>query len=273
MMDSVIETARMHLSTDYFPLAPDLVGFEPITLGELIHSDAKLLIRKEKKFLMTFEQCRKLLSSLHGAYRVLEIDNNRVGKYETLYYDTESFTTYLQHHNGKSHRYKLRSRHYFSTKETYLEVKERQNTGRTVKKRLETGTTQELTDSGPASFLRSVFPYDFTLFRPVLTTACNRVTLVSNDLTERVTLDLFLSFQSNHAGYSYPGVVVGEIKYDRDLSLSQAFSTLKKMGIRKTSFSKYCLGVSLLYTDQKCNRFKSLQMKVNKLTRGGNLPW
>jgi hypothetical protein len=247
-----------------------LAVFETITLDELRNSDARLMSRREKKFLMTFEQWSGLISGLTSSYRALEIKDTRIGRYETLYYDTESFTTYLQHHNGKANRFKLRFRHYCSTDETYLEVKERQNTGRTVKKRMETDGIPELSAKGPKAFLKSSFPYDSSGFHPVLTTKYSRVTLVSNDLRERITFDLFPSFCQNGTTYSYPGVVVGEIKYDRSLFLSPGLTALRMMGIRKSGFSKYCIGVSLLYNGQKHNRFKPLQLRLEMLSMGGN---
>lgn len=250
-------------------LSLELAVFEEITLEELRNSDAQLQSRRERKFLMTFEQCVYLISGLTGSYRALEIEHSRVGRYETRYYDTESFMTYLQHHNGKGHRFKLRFRHYCSTDKTYLEVKERQNTGRTVKKRLETKGTVELTTKGPSTFLESAFPYDFREFHPVLTTGYNRVTLVSKDCRERITFDTGLSFSNNETFFSFPGVVVGEIKYDRSLFMSPGLAGLKILGIRKTRFSKYCIGVSLLYTGQKQNEFKPVRNRLEALSNAG----
>jgi hypothetical protein len=247
-----------------------LAAFETITLDELGKSDAHLMSRREKKFLMTFEQFISLVSDLTRSYRALEINNSQIGRYDTLYYDTDSFTTYLQHHNGKANRFKLRLRHYCSTDETYLEVKERQNTGRTVKKRFKTDGIPELSETGPKTFLSSSFPYDSSEFHPVLTTQYSRVTLVSKDLRERITFDLCPSFCQNGTTYSYPGVVVGEIKYDRSNFMSPGLAALRTLGIRKTRFSKYCIGVSLLYNGQKHNRFKQVQRYLEMLATGGN---
>ncbi len=246
-----------------------LASFERITIDELRNSDAQLLSRREKKFLMTFEQCVGLISGLTRSYRALDIEDSRVGRYETMYYDTESFMAYLQHHNGKANRFKLRFRHYCSTDETYLEVKERQNTGRTVKKRIETDGIPDLSAKGPKTFLDAAFPYDSGMFHPVLTTGYNRATLVSNNSQERITFDLCPSFCRDGTTYSYPGVVVGEIKCNRSFLKSPGLALLRKMGIRKTAFSKYCIGVSLLYAGQKQNRFKPLRLRLETLSRGG----
>ena len=39
--------------------------------------------------------------------------------------------------------------------------------------------------------------------------------------------------------------------------------------VRDTSFSKYCMGVSLLYPDVKHNKFKAQQRLVARLMQGG----
>ncbi|MDD1720344.1 MAG: hypothetical protein LUQ25_09815, partial [Methanoregulaceae archaeon] len=88
-------------------LSAALGAFEGISLEELKNSDATLLSRKEKKFLMSYEQAVHLIAGLAGSYLALEIEDARIGRYETLYYDTDTFMTYLWHHNGKANRYKL----------------------------------------------------------------------------------------------------------------------------------------------------------------------
>ncbi|HDS63361.1 MAG TPA: polyphosphate polymerase domain-containing protein [Methanofollis liminatans] len=250
-------------------IAAALEAFEPITLDDLKNSDANLLDRTETKFLMTADRFVQILSDLGDAYRVLTIEGARQGRYETEYYDTDSFLTYLQHHNGRATRYKLRFRHYLSSDTTFLEVKEKRNTGRTVKKRLETDGLPELSDPGPGTFLAESFPYDAGAFHPVLLTAYDRITLVARDHAERLTFDLNLTFDNGMERRSYPRVVIGEIKHDRALRRSPAMTALGRAGVRKTGFSKYCIGVSLLYTGLKHNRFKRNLLFLEKLSSEG----
>lgn len=253
------------------PTFAALSGFDGISLGELDHSDARLLERRERKFLMTLGQCTELITGLSGSYRVLEIDRSRMGRYETIYYDTDTFLTYLQHHNGKGNRFKVRFRHYFSSDETYLEIKEKRNTGRTVKKRMETDRDASISARGPKKFLTSVLPLDSNDLHPVLATEYTRITLVSQDLRERITFDSYLTFRNQTEEVSYPGIVIGEIKYERSLMMTPVIAALKKLGIRDTSFSKYCIGVSLLYSEQKHNGFKPQRMLLEKLSNRGSL--
>jgi hypothetical protein len=251
---------------------PELDRFDVISLEDLKNSDASLLSRKERKFLMTRDQFTDLLSGLDDSYRVLEVENAVLSGYSTEYYDTDSFLTYLQHHNGKATRHKLRVRHYQSSDETYLEVKEKRNTGQTVKTRIrmdEYDGPRMTEEPDVEAFLASDFPYDFRDFHPVLTTDYTRVTLVSRDHPERMTFDLGLRFQTDSRSYAFPEVVVGEIKHNCPLRESPAGAALREMGIRDTSFSKYCMGVSLIYCGMKHNRFKPNMLLLEKLSAQG----
>jgi len=250
-------------------IAPALEAFDPITLDELKGSEAQLLDRTESKFLMSLGQFARLLPDLSASYRVLTIEGSKAGRYETEYYDTDSFLTYLQHHNGKATRYKLRFRHYLSSDMTFLEIKEKRNTGRTVKKRLETDGLPEFSEPGPSGFLAKAFPYDFRAFHPVLLTEYDRITLVSIEHAERLTFDLNLTFSNDRERRSYPNVVIGEIKHDRALRQSPAMNALSRVHVRKTGFSKYCIGVSLLYAELKHNRFKKNLLYLEKLSADG----
>jgi hypothetical protein len=261
MMQSHQECAR--------DLAARLEGFDPITLDELKDSEAQLLTRTETKFLMTVEQCAAILSDLRESHRVLTVGGSRTGRYETQYYDTDAFLTYLQHHNGRANRYKLRFRRYLSSGMTFLEVKKKKNAGRTVKKRLETDGLPDLSEPEPSAFLTESLPADVRAFHLVLTTTYDRITLVSRDCRERITLDLDLSFGNGKETRTYPNVVVGEIKHDRALHGSPAKDAFRRAGVRESSFSKYCIGVSLLYPALKHNMFKENLLFLERLSSEG----
>lgn len=257
-------------SANTFPeLDASLEKYEPITLDELKDSDAGLLSRKERKFLMNKKQFQEVLASLSGSYRVLEVDGARTSGYQNKYYDTDSFLTYLQHHNGKANRYKLRVRHYLSSGETYLEIKQKRNTGTTIKKRIRLEEHAELCDPKPDAFLHSNFPYDYREFHPVLMTRYTRVTLVANDHPERITFDTQLSFQANGEAVSYPELVICEIKHNCPLRMSPAGAALRRAGVRSSGFSKYCIGIALTCHSMKHNRFKPKLMLLDHLCPGG----
>lgn len=247
--------------------------FEGISLTGLEEAKAQLMTRMESKHLMTRAQCKKLVQALGGSYRVLEIQDTRVGRYDTMYYDTPSFLSYLLHHNGKSDRYKLRLRHYDSSGETYLEVKKKDNKGITEKSRMKTTWPRTGFLPQQVAFLRSALPFDCLEFHPVIRTLYKRFTLVSTASPERITFDMGISFDDGKRVVSYPDLVIGEIKYEKSTKNSVALQTIHAMGIRKRAFSKYCIGVSLLYSWLKHNRFKENLLYLSRFTSGGGVPW
>jgi len=251
----------------------DLIeGYESITLSWLEDTKAQLMTRVESKHVMTLAQCRNLVQSLGGSYRILEIQGKRIGRYETMYYDTPEFLSYYQHHNGKANRYKLRFRHYDASDETFLEVKKKDNKGETEKNRMKTCGFASGFLPAQVEFLRSVLPYDCRSFIPVIRTIYNRITLVSTNSAERITFDTDLAFDNGTRVIAYPDLVIGEIKYEKGTKNSPALHALHEMGIRKRGFSKYCIGVSLLYDWLKHNRFKENLLFLSRISAGGGVP-
>lgn len=247
-------------------VASAIEEYIPITLEELNKSDASLMSRRESKFLMSFDQCLGLLGGLSGDYMVLDVYNCRMSGYETEYYDDDEFTTYYHHHNGKSSRYKLRYRHYLSSDERYIEVKEKKNTGVTNKKRIDITDISGITEEEYDRFLRTSFPFNYHLYHPVISVEYRRVTLVSKKMNERITLDFDLSFRSDDESFAFPQVVICEVKCDKNVHGSKALSRIRSLGIRQRSFSKYCIGMSLIYKELKHNRFKPNLLYLSKIS-------
>jgi len=241
---------------------------DAISLSEIEDKKVQLFTRIESKHLMTIGQCKELVQRISDSYRVLEIRSVRIGRYETMYFDDDSFRTYIQHHNGKGNRYKLRLRYYKSSDETYLEVKKKSNKGSTEKRRMKTRWAQTGFLPEQERFLRTTFPYDFQEYRPVLRTEYDRFTLVSNEFPERITFDTDISFKNFQRGVSYPEFVIGEIKHDKSVKNSPAQSAVRTMGIKEKAFSKYCTGVALLYDRLKHNRFKPNLLILARLFPG-----
>jgi len=255
------------------PVLSSLVSrFEDISLVGMEEENALLMSRMENKYIMTLAQCRNLVRALTGSFRVLEIKGKRIGRYTTVYYDTPAFVTYYAHHNGKKNRFKLRLRHYDSSGETFLEVKKKNNKGKTDKSRMKTAWTPGVFHPDQEEFLRSALPCDWTTFHPVVRTIYDRITLVAKDSPERITLDTGISFDDGRRTFMYPGVVIGEIKYEKSIRNSPALSNIHRMGIRRRGFSKYCTGASLLYERLKSNRFKENLLFLSRLDCRGGVP-
>lgn len=107
--------------------------FETITLDEM--RDIRLMNRIDTKFVTTVPVLRRLLELASDEYYVQQVDGEVIAPYYTLYYDTEDCAMYNRHEVGHLERQKLRVRSYLHVGINYLEVKTKNNHGRTKKKR------------------------------------------------------------------------------------------------------------------------------------------
>lgn len=239
--------------------------FGRISLEET-NKKASLLDRVESKYLLSGAQYGRLLGELAGSYSVLEAYGTTVSSYVTSYYDDDGYTLYYQHHNGHSDRYKLRMRHYLSSGENYLEVKHRTNRGATLKSRI---NTDGIGDREVRRFLTEKFPYEISGFRPVLTTVYTRMTLVSDEGSERITFDTDLRFiGADGRSYDCGDLIIAESKHER-LANTPAQKKMKELSVRKASFSKYCVGTALLNRNLKSNRFKPKLLYLSRASATG----
>jgi len=225
-----------------------------------------LMDRMDVKYLLTLAQLRLGLSLLSRDYWVLTINDARLSGYETLYFDTPDFALYLQHHNGRRQRYKVRARHYLETNRSFFEIKFKTGNGRTRKHRIE--TARPLLDDGPemttvlAAWQLPLAPANLI---PTLTNKFSRITLVGKHHPERVTLDLNLQFQANGRAVTLPGLVVAEIK-QVGLPRASVFARhMRAFHLSPVSFSKYCIGAAWLYPHLKRNHFKPVLQLVQQL--------
>jgi len=241
--------------------------FQSIGLSEMEH--ASLQDRKESKYLLTADQAWDLISHLPETYRVFEVDGQRVQTYSTTYYDSPNLNLYLTHHNGNKPRYKVRTRSYVSSNLNFLEVKEKTNTGRTIKHRLQTEGLVTKLGSDLREFFSSCLPYDYSQFRPVLKNEYRRITLVSTTNPERITLDVDLSYHTDSTDLALPEIVIAELKRSNTLSSSPAYDYLNSMRIKPKGFSKYCIGISFLYGNLiKHNNFNMTLRLLQKMMHG-----
>lgn len=243
-----------------------LACFEPISLAEMEH--VTLLNRTDTKYVMRVSQLQQALARLTGQYRVLETADTRLSQYQTLYYDTPDFTLYRQHHNGLRSRYKVRVREYVDSDMAFWEVKRKTNRERTIKARLQTPEpVGGIADESIDTFVDAHAPLDAHALKPKLWNQFLRMTLVSKQRPERLTLDLNLAFGCGEARVALPGIVVAEVKQERQSQQSDFIQQMRQLGVRPTRFSKYCAGVYLLYADVKINNFKARMRLVEKLMR------
>ena len=200
----------------------------------------------------------------------MEIENKRLQHYVSLYFDTDSFKFYSDHHNGKLNRYKVRYRKYTDSKLHFLEVKFKNNKGMTRKKRIKIEPGQFIRDGlfkEGLAFVQKRMNHDPGRLAPKLFVEYSRIALVHKDLKERVTIDINLSYR-NSSEKVLEKIAIAEVKQDRLSRSSDFIRLMNDMRIFNTRFSKYCFGINLLYPQVKYNRFKLRISTYNKLVYG-----
>ncbi len=247
-----------------------LARFEPVSLARM--NSVALLDRTDTKFVLDAAQLYRALAGLGRQYRVLDIDGVRLNHYQTLYFDTTDFALYRRHHAGGGNRYKVRSREYIDSHLSFLEIKHKVDGNRTIKNRMQTpGLVTRIT---PATddFLTAHFPLHPQTLEPKLWNDFYRITLVSKHRPERLTLDLHLRLGNDRRNVSLPGVAIAEVKQAGLNRNSDFIRQMRAQGVRPGGFSKYCIGVALLYPAIKHNRFKPKLQHLHKLMkRAGNV--
>ena len=240
----------------------NLSSFDKISLDEM--NGVSLMKRVDTKFILSESQLLKVFSKIQKDYKVLEIDNERLMQYSTLYFDTQNKKCFKEHHNGKLNRYKIRMRKYLVSDVCFLEVKKKNNLGITNKTRRQIKDFETILSSDSKEFIYNSQINDL-LLEPALYNNFNRITLVNKNYPERVTIDTNLSFKSADKEKIFDNLVVIEIKQEGKRLNTVMNKALKLMSILPTNFSKYCLGITNTFDNIKSNRFKEINLKINKL--------
>lgn len=232
-----------------------IASFKTIQLNQM--DKVNLMNRVDSKFVFHDVWLNAILEEIRNDYSILEIDNQRVFRYDSLYLDTKDYCMYKQHHNGKPRRVKLRYRTYCDTGDIYFEIKQRQNTMRTHKFREKVSAIPQCLGKIEQSLLNEANIHFQSELEHKLVVGYKRITLVANDGIERVTLDTFLSFDNFKQYIVHPHVIIAEIKQERFSRISPFIHALRTRNIKEQSISKYALGLVELSTNVKSNAFKS----------------
>ncbi len=242
-----------------------LEKFEPHSLPT--QNQAALMDRVDTKFVLPVSFLIEILAPLTDSYSILSAADRRLFNYETTYFDTIDRAFYHAHHNGKLNRHKVRYRRYRESDLSFMEVKLRTNKQRTIKSRVSLSqTTPESININ--QFVAQCLQGNYPSLEPTLFVNYRRLTLMNQSKTERLTIDLDLSFQAvdSQKTAKLPALFVAEVKRGRDQQPSIAMQRFKSLGITPTSFSKYCMGCTLTGDGSlKSNRFKPVLQKLKKL--------
>ena len=240
----------------------ELNKFETITLSEM--DDVKLMSRTDTKFVFNFSRLPEFLEKLSPFYKVLLIDGNLIHDYKSLYFDTEDRKFYIEHHNRRVNRNKVRFREYVGSGLTFLEIKLKNNKGKTIKKRIKVDLISESITEKQQKYINKIVGY------PIEVSAkqwinFSRVTFVHKTQKERLTMDINLTFNNKKDEGGLRNIVIAEVKQERMSRSSDFMRVAKEMSILPMRLSKYCISSMQLYPELKQNRFKEKQLFINKL--------
>lgn len=243
-----------------------LQSFVPISLSDSIV--VKLMNRVDTKYIITVNTLEEILKrSSQDYYIQTNTVGERIASYHTVYLDTEDKVMYTLHETGHKVREKIRIRTYKDTSETFLEIKDKNNHGRTKKIRMEIPKIDMLSDNPKAEhFLHSKAKFKLRNLKPHIENEFSRITLVSKTKTERLTIDLNLRFHNfdNDQSISLSHIAIIELKRD-GLSHSPMKQLLLEMQIREGGFSKYCIGCAMTNSELRQNNLKERIHQILKL--------
>lgn len=242
-----------------------LETFHPITLDQM--SNIKLMNRIDTKYVTTKRQLIELLQLVHDKYYVQTIGTTTICPYRTTYFDTNEHTMYMQHHNKYAKRTKVRVRTYLTSDDlTYLEVKNKNNHGRTKKKRIRVDSLEASKQTeGAEELVRRKTGLSLQSMHYVVQNEFDRITLVNMAKTERLTIDFNINFYNYETGNNADSdqLVIIELKRDGNI-FSPICTILRDLHIHPTGFSKCCIG--MVWTDENL-RNNNFKQKIRNLAK------
>lgn len=242
---------RMNLDT------PAPVGLE--TLVE----HAALMHRTDRKYIAPLEKVGELVSEIADTHRVLRIKDRRYTTYRTLYFDTPDFDSAKAHIQRRRRRWKVRSRLYVEDGLCRVEVKTKDNRGKTVKVMgiSEPERYGSLTgeDRDFVAFHISDFPETAVdELVPAAEICYTRATLSDLEAGTRVTIDWGLTMHLEN-GDVWLDDRNALVETKGPATLSRVDHELHGLGVRPRGFSKYVAAASSMVPDLASNDVRGLQ--------------
>ena len=231
----------------------------------------KLMNRIDSKYLTNESVLEKVLEmAADRGYRALEVEGSTISPYNSMYYDTDTLKMFTDHHNRRLVRQKVRTRVYVSSGTTFLEIKRKNNRGRTKKKRIAIPGSDFMDFRGNSeadAFLAGKSSYTADMIKPRMETIFRRITLVNRAETERITIDTSLAFVNHDTGLKAdlgPAVII-ELKQD-GRAASEMKGILLDCRVKPVRVSKYCIGTTITTPGAKSNRFHQKVRMIEKTT-------
>lgn len=224
--------------------------------------------RRDIKYVISIDKLGSILEDLVGHYDLLVRSQKGYAKYHTVYFDTDQFNLYQDHHRGKGSRNKIRVRTY-EDGARYLEVKRKNNSGLTFKDRVSVDS-KGFQLSNYYGFIDASMDRSGMDFSEKLEVTYQRITFYSKEKTEKITLDIGLTYKLGNVLFPLNNLLLGESK---GVGHAHSFfnNYMRTMRIKPSSFSKYCYGIANLEATVKSNNFKPLIRKVEKIVKANTI--
>lgn len=244
-----------------------LRAMPPITLEQM--SEIRLMKRTDQKYLTNLPTLLRLLEMTRDSYYSQEIEGRRISPYATTYWDDPSDLMFRTHQAGHAPRRKVRVRTYLGSDQSFLEVKKKDNHGKTSKSRVPVPSLQAvLEEQAGQDFLQQKTGFSLEHLVPTVGNRFNRITLVNRAKTERLTIDFDIQFYNYKTQLSaaMSNIVVIELKRDGRVA-SPILPMLRALRIKPSGFSKYCIGACVTDPTLRVNRFKKRLIRVRKVSQ------
>jgi hypothetical protein len=236
-----------------------------VSLAE-VNGAAALLTRVDRKYVLPTTDLPGLLARLVDEVpgsRVLAIDGRTTHGYRSVYFDTPELLSFHMAARPRRRRFKLRTRTYLDSGESFLEFKAVGPRGLTVKSRLALtvpgATVDDRLPPDAASWADDLLAetgtgVTATALSPVLWGGYDRTTFLLPDGTGRATVDTALTWHGRDTPVlERPGMAVVETK--SGTRPSPVDRLLWRAGHRPAKISKFGTGMAALYPTLPRNRW------------------
>ena len=200
----------------------------------------KLFNRKETKYKCSFLEYCCIIKYLYDNYLIVTNNNNTLFSYVSIYFDTNDLIMYNEHKNDKSNRQKIRVREY-DNGEKYLEIKKKTEDHHTIKTRI---PIDNVDINNNFNWIKDNLKYKVDNLQNVLNVRYKRMTFISKNKLERITIDIDIEFfnQLNNISKKINDIII-EIKEEGN-HRSSFHKILNSFNIYECKFSKYFNGLT-----------------------------
>lgn len=244
-----------------------LEQFKTVSLQQ-VGSD-NLLTRFDTKYSFHSSLLEPLLKKLSATYEMLSVNGVTAQSYSNIYFDNRNLECYFFHHNNRLERWKFRYRIYESSNKIFFELKRKSHREQTEKERVLCAEAAPVISGAARELVESASPFSAADLAPCLYVNYKRLTLISEDKKERMTIDYDLKISHGDRIINFDHLVIAELKRPLNHFRSEGFEALRSFGIRSGAISKYCLGIIHTRPGIKHNAFKRRITHINRIIQNG----